>query len=175
MRSAARQTEDPDEQKEEARDVQVEVVRGIGGRPRVVTPRRFIRICKRIEQGESVTQACRLELCDFSGFRRHVRNNPKYQRRLKEAEDVRLLHRQEEALATVMKAGAQTWMASAWFLERTAPHLFALRTVHRTEGSEAAHYSGLTREQVLALIESSQRVDSEAPKELGLPTLNDTP
>jgi hypothetical protein len=46
----------------EAREAQLEVVRDVGGRPLFLTPRRFIRICRWIEQGESASEACRLEL-----------------------------------------------------------------------------------------------------------------
>ena len=59
------------------------------GRPLFLTARRFIKVCKWIEQGESFSEACRLELVHYTGFRRHVRLNPKYQRRLKEAEGTR--------------------------------------------------------------------------------------
>lgn len=34
-----------------------------------------------------------------------------------------------------MRAGEKSWMAHAWFLERSAPHLWALKNVTRSEGS----------------------------------------
>jgi hypothetical protein len=73
----------------EPRDVQLEVVRNVGGRPVFLNARRFIRICRWIEQGESASEACRLALVHYTGFRRHVKRNPKYLRRLKEAEETR--------------------------------------------------------------------------------------
>jgi hypothetical protein len=87
----APRTEAADEEKDasEPRDVQLEVVRDVGGRPLFLTPKRFIRICRWIEQGESASEACRLELVTYQGFRQHVKRNPKYQRRLKEAEETR--------------------------------------------------------------------------------------
>ena len=74
---------------DEKKDVQLEVVRDVGGRPLFLTARRFIRICRWIEQGESASEACRLELVTYASFRRHVKLNAKYHRRLKEAEETR--------------------------------------------------------------------------------------
>ena len=80
----------PTEVLDEAKEAQLEVVRDVDrGRPLFLTARRFIKVCKWIEQGESFSEACRLELVHYTGFRRHVRLNPKYQRRLKEAEGTR--------------------------------------------------------------------------------------
>ena len=80
----------PTEVLDEAKEAQLEVVRDVDrGRPLFLTARRFIKVCKWIEQGESFSEACRLELVHYTGFRRHVRLNPKYQRRLKEAEETR--------------------------------------------------------------------------------------
>jgi hypothetical protein len=62
-----------------------------------------------------------------------IQKNPKYQKRLKRAEDVRFNLRQEEALAAIMAAGEKSWMAHAWLLERTCPNLYALRAVHRDQ------------------------------------------
>src|ERR1700716_2955669 len=80
----------PTEVLDEAKEAQLEVVLDVDrGRPLFLTARRFIKVCKWIEQGESFSEACRLELVHYTGFRRHVRLNPKYQRRLKEAEETR--------------------------------------------------------------------------------------
>jgi hypothetical protein len=73
----------PAEVLDETKEAQLEVVRDVGGRPLFLTARRFIRICRWIEQGESASEACRLELVTYQGFRQHVKRNPKYQRRLK--------------------------------------------------------------------------------------------
>jgi hypothetical protein len=63
MWSQIARTEVTDEEKEvqEAREAQLEVVRDVGrGRPLFLNARRFIRICRWIEQGESFSEACRL-------------------------------------------------------------------------------------------------------------------
>jgi hypothetical protein len=74
-------------------------------------------------------------LVDYSGFRRHVQRNEKYQARLKEAEAIRFQRRHEEAVESVMRAGEKSWMAHAWYLERVLPNLYALKNVNRSEAS----------------------------------------
>jgi hypothetical protein len=55
--------------------------------------------------------------------------------RIKEAEAIRFQRRHEEAVESVMRAGEKSWMAHAWFLERSLPHLYALKNVNRSEGA----------------------------------------
>jgi hypothetical protein len=121
----------------EAKEAQLEVVRDVGGRPLFLTARRFIRICRWIEQGESASEACRLELVTYANFRRHVKLNPKYQRRLKEAEETREDFLREFHIANIRKHAPRNVLASLWWLERRYPNQFALRNVHRSEGSTA--------------------------------------
>jgi hypothetical protein len=120
---------------DETKDVQLEVVRDVGGRPLFLTARRFIRICRWIEQGESASEACRLELVTYASFRRHVKLNAKYQRRLKEAEETREEFLREFHIANIRKHAPKNLLASLWWLERRFPNQFALRNVHRSEGA----------------------------------------
>ncbi|MGA8480516.1 MAG: hypothetical protein WB696_21345 [Chthoniobacterales bacterium] len=120
---------------DEAKDVQLEVVREVLGRPLFLTARRFIRICRHIEQGESASEACRLELVTYQGFRQHVKRNPKYQRRLKQAEETREEFLREYHIANVKRHAPRNVLASLWWLERRFPNQFALKPVHRSEGS----------------------------------------
>jgi hypothetical protein len=121
---------------DEAKEAQLEVVRDVDrGRPLFLTARRFIKVCKWIEQGESFSEACRLELVHYTGFRRHVRLNPKYQRRLKEAEETREEFLREYHIANIRKHAPRNVLASLWWLERRYPNQFALRSVNRSEGS----------------------------------------
>jgi hypothetical protein len=53
--------------------------------------------------------------------------------RIKEAETIRFQRRHEEAVESVMRAGEESWMAHAWYLERVLPNLYALRNVNRSE------------------------------------------
>jgi hypothetical protein len=69
------------------------------------------------------------------------------------------------ALEAVRGAFDKNWQAAMTFLERRYPNEFALRTVVRSINTDTeAHYTGLTREQLLAALETAQRVDLEAPK-----------
>src|SRR6266481_5833480 len=137
MRSQAPRTEVADEGKDasEPREAQLEVVRDVGGRPLFLTPKRFIRICRWIEQGESASEACRLELVTYQGFRQHVKRNPKYQRRLKEAEETREEFLREYHTANIRKHAPRNLLASLWWLERRYPNQFALRNVYRSEAA----------------------------------------
>jgi hypothetical protein len=121
--------------RDETKDIHLEVVRTVSGRPLFLTPRRFIRICRWIEQGESASEACRLELVTYQGFRAHVKRNPKYQRRLKEAEETREEFLREFHIANIRRQAPKNLLASLWWLERRFPNQFALRNVNRTEGS----------------------------------------
>jgi hypothetical protein len=120
----------------ETKSTEFEVVReGELGRPLFLTARRFIRICRLIEQGESASEACRLELVTYRGFRRHVKLNQKYQRRLKEAEETREEFLREYHIANIKKHAPKNVLASLWWLERRYPSQFALRTVNRNLNS----------------------------------------
>jgi hypothetical protein len=119
----------------EAHPLELQVVRSVSGRPLFLTPRRFIRICRWVEEGESASEACRLELVTYQGFRAHVKRNPKYQRRLKEAEETREEFLREFHIANIRKHAPKNLLASLWWLERRFPNQFALRNVNRTEGS----------------------------------------
>ena len=114
-----------------------EIVRTVKtGRPLFLTPKRFVRICKLIEQGESASEACRQQLVTYARFRFHVQRNEKYQRRLKQAEEVREKYLYEFHMANVKKHAPRNVISSLWWLERRFPERFALRSVHRVEGQE---------------------------------------
>ena len=93
------------------------------------------RFAAGIEQGESISEACRLELVSYANFRRHVKLHSKYQRRLKDAEETREEFLREFHIANIRKHAPRNVLASLWWLERTLPSRFALKSVHRPEGS----------------------------------------
>ena len=142
-------------------------MRDVGGRPLFLTPRRFIRICRWIEQGESASEACRLELITYQGFRQHVKRNPKYQRRLKEAEETREEFLREYKIANIRKHAPRNVLASLWWLERRWPQNFALKPVHRSEGSSDQPLGDKIDEDQLrrysALIADFQRENESKP------------
>jgi hypothetical protein len=110
-----------------------EVKRPQFGRPLYLTPRRFIAICRLIEQGESASESCRRELISYRVFRLHVVRFPSYQRRLKRAEEIRESFLKEEHMANVRAHAPRSLLASLWWLERRHPQLFALRAVNRAD------------------------------------------
>ena len=118
--------------------IELEVVRDDGphpgGRPLFLTPKRFLRICRWIERGESASEACRRELVTYQGFRRDVSRNPKYQRRLRQAEEVREHFLREFHVANITRHAAKNVAASMFWLERRYPQEFALKTVNRDSG-----------------------------------------
>ena len=136
------------------------------GRPLRLTPRVFIRICRLVERGFAVTQACEAESISYSVFRFRCSENPRLEKSIQKAVQVRFDRRHEEALASIIKAGERSWLAHAWILERTMPHLYALKTVVRNEGgnTERAGYSMLSREQLLAILEAERVVEAERPR-----------
>jgi hypothetical protein len=100
-----------------------------------LTARLFIKICRRVEIGWPATRACQAEGITYRRFRQVCQERPSYQRRYKKAEDLRFQYRREEAEESIIRAGEKSWMAHAWWLERTLPHLYALRIVNRETGS----------------------------------------
>ena len=120
-----------------------EIVRDVGGRPLFLTARRFIKICRWIERGESISEACRLELVTYRGFRAHVKRNPKYQRRLREAEETREEFLREFHIANVRKHAPKNLLASLWWLERDI--LTSSHCVTFSERKERASNQSVTR------------------------------
>jgi hypothetical protein len=104
-----------------------------GGRPLFLDARRFIRICHWIEHGESASEACRLELVSYRHFRWRVVRVSSYQRRLKEAEEIRESVLREFHMANIKQHASKNLLASLWWLERRYPAEFALRNVNRPD------------------------------------------
>jgi hypothetical protein len=103
------------------------------GQTRRLTLRAFIRIAHLIEQGWAITKACESESITNSLFRLRCSENPRLERRIKEATAVRFQRRHEEAVESVMRAGEKDWTAHAWWLERNLPQLYSLKSVDRSE------------------------------------------
>jgi hypothetical protein len=100
-------------------------------RPRFLDARRFVRICKWIEAGESASEACRRELVTYRNFRIRVTQSPVYERRLKKAEQIRESLLKEYHMANVKQHAPRNLLASLWWLERRYPGEFSLRPVQR--------------------------------------------
>jgi hypothetical protein len=135
------------------------------GRPIFLTPRLFIKICHTIERGQGTSIACKVHQVTYSHFRFRVARSPQWEKRLKKAEDVRFALRHDFALSAIIEAGKKSWMAFAWYLERTSPERYALKSVIRDDGANAEKpiYAELTREQLLASIARGKELEAEAP------------
>jgi hypothetical protein len=166
------QTETADETK----SVEFEVVRpphqpgrNPRGQARRLTLRVFVSICHLVEQGWAITKACESQSVTYLLFRLRCSENPRLEKRIKEAEAVRFQRRHEEALESVMRAGEKSWMAHAWFLERALPHLYALKNVTRSEGSSDQPVGDRVDEAALrryaALMEDFRRESQAKPRE----------
>jgi hypothetical protein len=117
----------------EAKRMRFELIRNNEGPRRRLTVRKFIQICHLIENGMAIYRACESEGVTYALFRLRVTQSERLAQRLKKAEQLRASIRFEHACASIMDAGEQSWMAHAWWLERSYPQLFALRTVNRSD------------------------------------------
>ena len=157
--------------------IELEVVRcdepNAGGRPLFLNARRFIRICRAIERGESASEACRRELVTYRNFRLHVGRNPKYQRRLRQAEEVREHFLREFHIANITKHAAKNVAASMFWLERRYPNEFALKTVNRDSGDmeKQALCDKVSLEQLVANAKLAAEIAANPPAGL----VNSTP
>jgi hypothetical protein len=135
------------------------------GRPLKLTARCFIRICHLVERGESITNACEIELVTWRTFRNHVLRNPKYQRRLKEAEEIREHFLKEFHIANISKHSVKNVVASMWWLERRYPNEFALRSVIREEVNSAAQevFGKISLEQLIENARLAKEVAANPP------------
>ena len=84
-----------------------------GRRALFLNARRFIRICRAIERGESASEACREQLTTYRNFRMHVARNPRYQRRLRQAEEVREHFLREFHIANITRHAVPLFLKNA--------------------------------------------------------------
>ena len=141
-------------EKDDRLTIELEVVRSderhVGGRPLFLNARRFVRICRRVESGESIPKACQYELVSYRNFRRHVVLNPQYQRRLKEALQTREQFLREFHIANIAQHAEKNVSASMFWLERRYPAEFALKTVNRVDLSQEKEVEEKPPGEVLA-------------------------
>lgn len=143
------------------------------GRPVKLTEARFRRIIALIREGQTNNAACRIEGVTYSNWRLHIQRKPEWRAELAEASAQRDEVWRDYALEMVKSAMPKNWAAAMCYLERKHRAEFSLRHLP-TESGERAHYDGLTREQVIALLEASKAVDLERPKGLELPAPADS-
>jgi hypothetical protein len=161
--------------------IELEVVRcdepNAGGRPLFLTARRFIRICRAIERGESASEACRQQLTTYRNFRMHVARNPKYQRRLRQAEEVREHFLREFHISNITKHAARNVAASMFWLERRYPNEFALKAVSRdsAQTEQQALCDKISIEQLVANARLAAEIAASPPPGLVNSTLSEAP
>ena len=94
-------------------------------------------------------------------FRMHVTRNSKYQRRLKEAEEIREHFLREFHIANITKHAVKNVAASMFWLERRYPAEFALRVVNRQINSQEPVLDRVSPEQLIEDIRLAQQVANE--------------
>ena len=157
--------------------IELEVVRcdepHAGGRPLFLNARRFIRICRAIERGESASEACRQQLTTYRNFRMHVARNPKYHRRLRQAEEIREHFLREFHISNITRHAAKNVAASMFWLERRYPNEFALKTVSRdsAQTEQQALCDKISLEQLIENAKLAAEVAANPPPAL----VNSTP
>src|ERR1700730_344053 len=122
-----------------------------------LTPRVFIRILRSIRVGWSVPDACSSEFVTYRRFRQVCQQRPVYQKHYEKAERQRSRFRREHCEKIIQKHALTNWCAAAWWLERTAPESYSLKTVDRPEpaalpSSEQVRVIGLPQEQLDKLV-----------------------
>jgi hypothetical protein len=126
--------------------------------------RRFIAICKKVEAGWPTTRAAESEGITYRHFRTLCVQYPSHERRYRKAEELRFRRRCEEAEDIIQRAAEKSWMAAAWWLERTQPHRYALRPVLREDDLAPAPTVGqLTDEQVAEVLERERKIAQQVP------------
>jgi len=144
--------------------------RNRGGRPVILTPRRFIRICRWIEQGQSAADATRAEGVTYAIFRKRVGQYPNWARRLKEAEEIREHFLREYHIANISKHSVKNVAASMFWLERRYPNEFALRTVMRDISQhDPVVFDKISLAQLIENARLAKEIADSPPPGLSLP------
>jgi hypothetical protein len=97
------------------------------GQPRRLTLKRFVSIIRHVEAGASVVAACQTEAVTYQIFRFRCSKSPRLEERYQKALRIRDQVRAERALENILKWGERSWMAHAWYLERSFPERFSLK------------------------------------------------
>ena len=133
-----------------------------------LTEARFRRIIALIREGKTNNAACRIEGVTYSLWRHHIQQKPDWRAELADASAQRDEVWRDYALEMIKSAMPKNWVCAMTWLERKFRSEFSLRHLP-TESGEQGHYKGLSREEVIALLEAAQTVELERPKGLELP------
>jgi len=92
-----------------------------------LTEERFSSLLEQIEQGHTITQACKSIGIGRSTLYRELNANRDKRDALKKAEEQRDVMITDEAIQAIFAAFGTDWRAAAWWLERNHPGRFSLR------------------------------------------------
>jgi hypothetical protein len=132
------------------------------GRPRTLSLRRFVAVCKLVEAGAAITAACEAQGISYAILRKRCSENPRLEQRMQQAEKVRFAHRHEEALSLILSAATRSWQAAAWYCERAMPERYALKAVPRDLDEDK---QGLEEELPLEAVKRHRALLLELAKE----------
>lgn len=97
---------------------------GIKGRPTKYMPQIVWNLCKWIRQGNTYTDACRMEGVHYDTFNEWRKQFSDFSVAVERSEALC----KADCIACIHKAEAKDWKAAAWILERRFPEEFSLRT-----------------------------------------------
>lgn len=104
--------------------------------PRKLTAERFGAILEAIEDGLTITSACRAAKVGRSTLYRELESDWDKRDALKKAEEQRDRMITDEAVTAVHSAFGEDWRAAAWWLERNHPERYSLRSDFRPKTDE---------------------------------------
>jgi hypothetical protein len=139
------------------------------GRPKKMTARLFIKICRQIEMGGVETAVCEAEGVQYATMWLHCSRKPNWKQRLEKAREIRKDAWHEMHVQNVMMQAPKNVAASLWFLERAFPEKYALRTVQRSITSHELVMDRVSPEQLIEDIKLAREVAGERPQLTDVP------
>ncbi len=109
--------------------------------PRKLTAERFKSILEAIQEGQTITSACKLAKIGRSTFYRELETDRDKWDTIKKAETQRDLMITDEAVNSVHSAFKDDWRAAAWWLERNHPDRFSLRSDFRPKPRDQSSHA----------------------------------
>jgi len=105
-------------------------------RPKRLTEERLSLLLTEIEQGHTISQACKKIGIGRSTLYRELKANRDKWDALKKAEEQRDMMITDEAIHAIHSAFPKDWRSAAWWLERNYPERYSLRNDLRPQEAE---------------------------------------
>jgi hypothetical protein len=125
-------------------------------------------ICKMVENGVSVSNACASVGISRATYHRWKETNETFLVRIEEAKG-KLIRVMEEGM---LRDTAEDWRARAWWLERRLPHIYGKRehrTIEKTTSGEVRVIFELPPEGIPKPTEDEEKPEAEDRPEVDLP------